>query len=85
MFCFYEQLPFVCFDKYVHDFLRSRANISATSELFSVCKAVQVLNEETVFLIDFCPFLNLSVTDRILGISIGGRRHTMSNGANFSR
>ena len=36
-------------------------------------KRVQVLNEETVFLIFFCPFLNLSVTDRILRISIGGR------------
>lgn len=34
-----EQFPFVCFDKYVHDFFRSRANISATSEPFSVCKA----------------------------------------------
>mgnify|MGYP000055453540 FL=1 len=36
-------------------------------------KRVQVLNEETVFVIDLCPFLNLSVTDRFLGISIGGR------------
>ena len=39
MFCFHEQLPFVCFDKYVHNFLRSRANISATNEPFLVYKA----------------------------------------------
>lgn len=79
---FHEQLLFVCFDKYVHDSLRSRANIPATSKQFSVDRSSSSVKHKREFgpirrdgiFYGLCPFQSLSVTDRILRISIGGRQ-----------
>lgn len=56
---FHEQLQFVCFDKYVHNFLRSRANISATSEPFSVYKASSSVKRRDGIFNFFLPFSEL--------------------------